>query len=193
MKGSRPLSDQEVLSCLEALSRGPRPARDRALFALGVRAGFRISELLSLTIPDVYQLGRIVDRVSVARKSMKKKREGRTVILHPEAKTHLSVWIRELLATGTTEGFLFRSREGVNRSITRGSAHRIFVRAYADASINGKLGTHAMRKTFAKRVYAKLGHDLIRTQKALGHADIKSTMSYLSFEEEDIDDAILKD
>jgi site-specific recombinase XerD len=63
--------------------------------------------------------------------------------------------------------------------------------AYATAGISGKLGTHAMRKTFASRVYELLGHDLVKTQRALGHASINSTVAYLSFAESDIEAAIL--
>lgn len=48
-----------------------------------------------------------------------------------------------------------------------------------------------MRKTFANRAYELLGHDLPRTQRALGHVNINSTIKYLSFKEEDIDAAIL--
>jgi integrase len=48
-----------------------------------------------------------------------------------------------------------------------------------------------MRKTFANRMYEKLNHDLVKTQRALGHAKINSTVQYLSFREEGIDAAIL--
>jgi site-specific recombinase XerD len=65
-------------------------------------------------------------------------------------------------------------------------------RVYAACGLTGKLGTHSMRKTFARRIHAKLGRDLMKTQKALGHARVTSTVSYLSFAEEEIDEAILK-
>lgn len=48
-----------------------------------------------------------------------------------------------------------------------------------------------MRKTFANRVYENLGHDLVKTQRALGHKNINSPVSYLSFRDEEIEDAIL--
>jgi integrase len=57
--------------------------------------------------------------------------------------------------------------------------------------LTGKLGTHVMRKTFANRVYQQLNHDLVKTQRALGHKHINSTVGYLSFAEEEIDAAIL--
>jgi integrase len=69
----------------------PYAARNKALFILGVRSGFRISEILSLTVGDVLQHGKVMDHVTVARKHMKKKTEGRGVPLHPEARAALSV------------------------------------------------------------------------------------------------------
>jgi integrase len=48
-----------------------------------------------------------------------------------------------------------------------------------------------MRKTFADRVHEALDRDIFRTQKALGHRNINSTVQYLSFKEQDIEAAIL--
>lgn len=53
------------------------------------------------------------------------------------------------------------------------------------------MGTHALWKTFANKVYTRLQHDLVKTQHALGHRNINSTVSYLSFCEEDVTQAIL--
>jgi hypothetical protein len=40
-------------------------------------------------------------------------------------------------------------------------------------------------------VYEKLGRGLVKTQRALGHANINSTVSYLSCADEEIHAAIL--
>lgn len=194
MGGCRPLSDDEVRAILKVLSRNTYPERDRALFLLGIRSGFRISELLALKLSDVLQNGKFSDYITVARKHMKKKRAGRTVPLHPEAKTALQTLVKKLLKAGHTDPntFLFLSREGENRAIGRTMAWRILDRAYAECGLTGRLGTHSMRKTFAERVHEKLGRDIFKTQKALGHASVSSTASYISVDSEEIDDAILK-
>ena len=77
--------------------------------------------------------------------------------------------------------------------MTRVAAWAMLKRAFQKCGLTGKLGTHCMRKTFAIRVYHNLGKDLIKTQRAMGHASVNSTVSYLSFAESDVDDAILKD
>ena len=54
MKGTRPLDNDEIRRVSAAFT-GTYEARNRGLFMLGVSTGGRISELLSLTIGDVYQ------------------------------------------------------------------------------------------------------------------------------------------
>jgi site-specific recombinase XerD len=64
MKGCRPLTDNEV----QVISRsfgGTFGKRNKALFVVGYRTGFRISELLSLRVGDVQQHGKVVDQVAV--------------------------------------------------------------------------------------------------------------------------------
>ncbi len=43
------------------------------------------------------------------------------------------------------------------------------------------------------RVHVALGNDVFKTQKALGHASITSALSYLSFNEREINEAVLND
>jgi integrase len=192
MKGCRPLSDEEITVVSRSFG-GTYAARDRALFILGLKSGFRISELLSLRVGDVLQHGRLVDQVTVRRAHMKQRMEGRTVPLHAEAKHALAAWIDELRDGGRCPAttYLFRSRQGGNRPITRIQAWQILTEAYRTNELTGKLGTHAMRKTFAAKVYTRLQHDLVKTQRALGHRNINSTISYLSFCEDDVIQAIL--
>ncbi len=70
----------------------------------------------------------------------------------------------------------------------RRRAWTILMGRYAENQLGG---THAMRKTFANKVHVLLGRDLAKTQRALGHKNVSSTVSYLSFLEEEIDEAIL--
>jgi integrase len=52
MIGARPLTNGEIANVLNAFT-GAYAARDRALFVLGLKSGFRISEMLSLRVSDV--------------------------------------------------------------------------------------------------------------------------------------------
>lgn len=192
MKGSRPLTEGEIKRVVKSFT-GQYATRDRALFILGIKTGFRISEILSLRVKDVWNGGEVVDRVTVQRRNMKKKIEGRTVLLNLEAKKALAAWVEELHEDGFSKPntYLFQSRKGRNRPISPVQAYRILQKAFETNQMAGRLGTHAMRKTFAERIYQALKGDLVKTQRALGHKNINSTVSYLSFREEEIDQAIM--
>jgi integrase len=56
--------------------------------------------------------------------------------------------------------------------------------------LTGMLGTHMMRKTFS-RLYERLGHDLFKIQKALGHHNGNSTVQYLHVNQDESDQAVL--
>lgn len=44
------------------------------------------------------------------------------------------------------------------------------------------VGTHSMRKTFAKHIYDVTGNDIMETKAALGHSNVATTQNYLSYE-----------
>lgn len=187
MRGCRAFTDAEVSLIKERLER----PRDRALFVLGLRSGFRVSELLSLKVCDLMQFGEVSDSVTVSRRYMKQKVSSRTVRLHPEAKEAISLLITSEELPG--DSYLFRSQKGINRPITRIQAWRVLKDASNELRLKGKVATHSMRKTFASKMYYKLAKDLVKTQKALGHSSINSTVSYLTFWQEEIDDAVMSD
>ena len=186
MLGCRPLSDEEIQLVSQSFF-GKYALRDRCLFELGIRSGFRISELLSLRVEDVLQYGRLTDRITCQRRSMKGGHQSRSVILHSKARAALQEWLQVL--PGTT-GPLFPSRKG-DKAISRQQAHTVLREAFRANELQGKVATHSMRKSFANKVYEGSGRDLVRTAAALGHKSVGSTMSYLSFKESEIDDLVL--
>lgn len=191
MIGSRPLKVDEIATIYTILNDHTFLGdRNSLLFILGHRTGFRVSELLSIKVRHCFSHGKISDRVMVERKDMKGKMQSRSVILHSECKALLTLYVDKYKLT--EEDYLFPSTKG-EYALTRIQVWKILDKAFHQAKLDGKLGTHCMRKTFAQRVYHGLDKDMIGTQRALGHKNINSTGSYLSFEEEDIDAAILRE
>lgn len=176
MPGAKPLISTEVDLILSQLS----TSRDRCLFLLGIYTGFRISELLSITVEDVVQFGQVRATLSVKRKNMKGKKSSRSVKLHPLAKQSLETHLSQITSNNCDRLFPF----------SRMTAHRILSRAFILAKIEGRVSTHSMRKTFAWKVYNALGKDLVNTQRALGHQSVNSTISYLAADQGAIDHAI---
>ena len=87
---------------------------------------------------------------------------------------------------------LFKSRKGPNRAITVGHAWEIIKTAARELGHNDRVATHSMRKTFARAIYDNSGHDLILTQRALGHRAVSSTSSYLESTDEEVTEAVLR-
>lgn len=185
MNGCRPLTTEEVDRAIDHFA-----LRDKAMFMIGLKAGFRISEVLSVKVPDVLRPdGEISETLTVSRQNMKGKVSSRTVALHRDARLAIKNYL-----IGTPEldaqGYLFPGPEG--KPLSRVQAWRIIKKAFAESNIFGRLGTHTMRKTFADRVYKRLKGDLRKTQEALGHRVITSTASYVSFTQTEIDEAVLE-
>jgi integrase len=83
------LTEGEVAQVAAAFQ-GAYAARNRALFVLGVRTGFRISELLSVRVGDVWQGGTVGLTLTVKRPATKGRIAGRTLPLHAEARAALA-------------------------------------------------------------------------------------------------------
>lgn len=201
MKGCRPLTDEEVRRVIETFQ-GRYKERDRAMFVLGVCAGFSISEILSLRVRDVVQKGVITKRVCVLRKNTKGKKQTRDVKLLNSARVAVFEWVDSGLRQKgfmQPDTYLFKSQIGKNRSIGRRHAYRVLMENFARNCITDRLGTHTMRKTYAAFLYRDLVErrakgepvdPLPLTSKGLGHLSLSSTMSYLSFLEEDIEESM---
>lgn len=192
MKGCRPLNEAEITKLLDAMQ-GRWGARNRALLLLGVHTGFRISELLSIRLSDVVQEGELVDRLAIRRRHMKRKTEGRSVVLHPRARAALALWL-EQLGVVHPETWVFQSGKGRGRNtrLTPRAFWKILQGACWDAGVTPRaVGTHSMRKTFAARMFELLGGRLELLQRALGHQSINSTVSYVASWQREIDDAVL--
>lgn len=176
--GSRPLTDQEIELVLSKLT----CVRDKTMFICGLRAGFRISEILSLKVENVTQYGQVANQITVNRANMKGKHSSRTVPLHPQAKKALEEYL-STMSSYEPKTRLF--------SFTRQNADKILRKAFAEARLEGKVSSHSLRKSFASKVHIALGENIFKTQQALGHKSVSSTAHYLSFNQSEINEAIL--
>lgn len=173
MIGCRALLDSEVDFLLTHLS-----PRDSVLLSLGLKTGFRIAELLSIQVSDLYQFGEIAETLTVARKNMKGKLSSRSVPLSPDVQALLKAYIQTLPA----QTYLFQSQKG--GKLSRCQAWRSIKAAARACKLKGKVATHSVRKTVAGKAYEASGHDLVLTQKILGHKSVASTISYLNVDVE---------
>lgn len=186
MSACRELTMAELRSLLAAC-RGRNGLRDRTYLLLATTTGFRVSEMLKLRRKDVVDYrGQVARELTVARKDMKKKREGRTVPLAEPMRLALLAWLVEMEERGAAraEDPLFPNG-WTGRSLGRSAAWKMIRRRAKAARLDvRRLGTHSTRKTFASEIQTHCREtgdaELMRkAQEALGHAEITSTTKYL--------------
>ena len=181
MKGTRPLDNAEIRKVSDAFD-GIFTIRNRSLFMLGVSVGGRISELLALKVNDVWQNGKPVKDLLFDRNIVKGGEISRAVPVNTDGKEaieNLIAWQTELYGNIKPTRPLFTSRNGQgSRTMTRKAAHDVLKRAFETAGLNGKLGTHSLRKSYAQRLYEQT-NDIYAVQEMLGHQSVVTTQRYL--------------
>jgi site-specific recombinase XerD len=173
MKGCRALEADEVALVAANLT----TARDRALFIVGMKTGFRVSELIQIRVADVWQHGAAVDMLVLRVKHGYQ----RPVPLHREAKAAVQELMEELIAQGRghESAALFQSRKGYCQPIHKRQAQLILADAFKRSGLSGPVGSQTMRKTFARTIYTRLRQDIVSTAEALGHRCVQNTAYYV--------------
>ncbi len=182
MKGTRPLLNEEIRRVASSFD-GTFAIRNKCLFMLGVSTGGRISELLSLTLGDVFQNNAPVTDLLFDRSIVKGKEDSRAVPINSDGRAaveEIIAWHFEQYGTPPDVSRpLFPSRNGQgSQPMTRKAAHDILKHAFEKAGLNGKLATHSLRKSYAQRLYEQT-NDIYAVQEMLGHKDVKTTQRYL--------------
>jgi integrase len=199
MSGRKPLFESELPSVYSALQ-AANP-RDRALFVLGLNTGFRVSEVLSLNLGDVWDGERVRPQVKVARAKMKggrgphrKSVSSRVVPLNVAATEALQRYLFARLGGGPVapEEPLFPSRFRGKR-MTRWGANDVVHAILESAGIDGTgdYGTHTLRKTFCRQIYKRTQNDLNLTRAVMGHSSCATTQKYLHVDEEEMVRAVM--
>jgi integrase/recombinase XerC len=126
--------------------------RNKALFLLELDIGSRIYELLALNMGGVWQYEKPVEILEL-RKAITKGKKARQVPLNESAKET----IRELIRWKKTQGEsllptapLFVSRKEGGR-LSRYQAHRILRECFESNECSGKVSTHGLRKSLARK------------------------------------------
>jgi len=185
--GCRPLSEEEV-DCLLDACQGRWRARDVALIEMGTKTGFRINELLSLRVRDVWNGSEVVRNIHVAKGFMKGKKKARTMPLHEKVREAVLSYLQasRMWHPLFQDWPLFPAQGRPTRLSTR-QAYEIVVSAAKNAGLDvERIGTHTLRKTFARRMWESpiVNRDPAKMARLLGHDNWGNTLRYLEFADE---------
>ena len=182
--GCRPFLPEESQKIITTFN-GRYAARDRAMFILGTKTGYRCQELLSLSISAVWDGNSVRSHVTVRANWMKGKRNERTMPINPQAADAIRLWLRiSKMDHPFYRDWPLFCAQGRRKAITTRQAYSIIVGAAKAAGMDiTRIGTHSCRKSFAAAAWEhpSVNKDMAKMAKLLGHANFSNTLRYLEF------------
>ena len=85
--------------------------------------------------------------------------------------------------------YLFKSRNGVNKPITRVMTYMIINEACKKCGIQDNIGTHTLRKTFGYHHYQNF-HDVAILQYLLNHSSPSITLRYICISQDNVEETL---
>lgn len=148
--------------------------RNYMILHLGRNLAFRIEDLLQLKVGN-FKNGSIYTREFKTNKEQ-------YFELHPSLAKDIESYInRNKLVE---EEYLFKSRKGLNKPITRQRAWQIIKDLSEQVNVNYIVGTHSLRKYFARKYYETTG-DIIGLKEMLNHSSEAVTLLYICWNNDD--------
>ena len=177
MRFVQPIRDSEVIEDIKDYLRGTNE-RNYILFVLGINIGLRITDILRLRVRDVTG-----SHISIIERKTKKHKR---ILIQPDLKKELTAFIEGK----PPNEYLFKSREGWNRPITRYQAYKI-MRAIGDEFGLSDIGCHSLRKTFGYIFYYETtDKDVAMLMDYFNHSSQRVTLRYIGVEQDTMDAAL---
>lgn len=189
MAKTQPIKELEQINALKDYFYEKGEVRNYALIVIGLNTSLRISDILSLRWQDVYNFhtGAYRLHISVVEKKTQKQN---TVAINSSIIEAL-----ELLHTKESnvwpEAFLFASRKGDNKPITRNHAFTLIKNAAITLGFEDNISCHSLRKTFGYQAW-KQGVQPALLMSIYNHSSYEITKRYLGISQDERDQVFMK-
>lgn len=140
MKTVQPIRDKNKIDEMK-IELKKQGTRDYLLFITGINTGLRISDIRTLKVSDVLN----EDRKSNTHVTITEKKTGK--LKKFKINDSLSREFMDYTKNMKMNDYLFYSRKGINKPITRVQAYRILNTVARKIGLE-EIGTHTLRKTF---------------------------------------------
>lgn len=179
-----PIRSEKHIEAMKKVLKG-QSKRDYLLFMVGISSALRISDILKLKVSDVWD-GKKCNKHIRLREQKTNKNKGFPIT------PNLEKAIKEYLNSigYDMDDYLFPSRKGENKPITRQHAHLILNNAAEEVGIKEPISTHSMRKTWGYWAWKK-GYNLALIMEVLNHSSITNTKKYLGITQDELDDVYI--
>ena len=185
MERVEPIRSTKKINDLKKYLLGAGNMRNYALVVLGLNSALRISDILNLTWNDVFDFEEKQFKTHVYVKE-KKTGKSKKFLLNQNASGGL-LKLKRKLGHINTKDYIFKSREGQNKPITRYMAIKIIKGACDAVGIKEHIGCHSLRKTFGYHSWKK-GVPIPVLMELYNHSNQAITKLYLGISQDDLDD-----
>jgi integrase len=161
--------------------------RNKMLFLIAVNIGLRASDLVQLRWSYFYK-DDMTFKESYALQPKKQKKTGKFVhiFFNKTVKKAIGNYVSDY-PIENLDNYLFKSRKG-NNPITEKGLWKIIVDVAEDAGIEKNVGSHSLRKTWARSIYDEAkdkSEALVMLQECLRHSDSLTTLRYIAIMDEE--------
>lgn len=176
----QPIRDKEKIEQMKTELQ-KNGTRDYLIFCLGINTGLRISDIIKLKVKDILNQDRTIKTHIdiIEEKTNKKKRF--------KINSSLVEDLKNYIGNMNFEEYLFKSRKGINKPISRVQAYRILNNAGQNVGLD-EIGTHTLRKTFGYHFYNQY-KDVALLQELFNHSSPSITLRYIGINQDKIDQA----
>ena len=181
---ARILSREEIRDLFNILSN----SRDQAIFALGIYAGLRIGEIISLKYSDIYTKSGGVRNILKFIRLKKKRTVYSNIPVHPKLRKRLETYLEDFKTQQPKSKWLFPSKRSETGHIERVRAHYILCQAFDRLGLQDA-STHSLRRTCLTNM-SRAGIPLRTIQEISGHSSLGQLQAYLAVDPADTKRAI---
>lgn len=161
--------------------------RNKMLFLIGINVGLRASDLMQLRWSYFYKNDMTFkDFYMLQPKKTKKAKKFVKIYFNKTVKKAIENYVK-IYPIENLDSYMFKSRKGGN-PITERGLWKIVVDAADDANIEKNVGSHSLRKTWARNIYDNANDKkeaLVMLQECLRHTDSLTTLRYISIMDEE--------
>lgn len=185
-KQAKTLTNKQIDSVLDYLSRSRSPKRNKAIFLLSVKAGLRAKEIASLRWEMLLNADGTLSDYLALPNNASKGRSGRQIPLNHQLKeTLLDLFDAESKRKDfDTKDFLVRTQR--SKQTSSQAVINMFAFWYRDLGMIG-CSSHSGRRTFISNTARKIssvGGSLRDIQALAGHSNLQTTQRYIECESE---------
>lgn len=156
LKVVHPIREKKQLEAVKAYLKG-KNKRDYLLFMVGISSALRISDILKLKVKQVWDGKQPLTFIEL---NEKKTGKYKRFPITPNLSKAVKEYIKEF-PYKQNDDYLFSSRKGTNRPISRQYAASMLNEACDMVGIKERFSTHGLRKTWAFSHLRKVYHSII--------------------------------